>query len=682
MLQFIESGSTGEDMRLIVIFILCLVLLVEGILFILFTSPGNDLLLPFANSYLERKVPQVKVILKKFRLKPDSIGLIAELNDAIDIRAKGDIDLFSQHFDINYTVDAEEIKTPSLTIKEHITIKGNAKGYAEDMQIEGEGVAFKSAIRYGVSLVKQNLQNITIDIKDADLQSLLIVAGQKPYATGRVSLHANMPDFTPLSPQIDAIFGIKSGLLDSTLIAKDFNITLPAHTKYQTDLIIKTQERRVTFEGRFKSDLANLALKEGKYHLLSNTLSTGYHLVVPKLEKLSSLAKAPLRGNFVIDGTVSLKNNLPTVTGSTKSLGGIMEFNYSADTLIATLKKVHNATLLYKLGQPKYLSGLTTANTKLTSLKNLTGTFKVQTSGSANRDAVKKAFDLDLGKKFVLNAGIKGKLKDQKLFATLITKTSMANLKATAIQYNLNKASLSAQYLIDIPDMGKLQPLTGQAFKGDMRISGKIKQEKELVITGQGKEFGGHIDFTLINDQFKANVAGATVSKVMHMLDYPQVLEAITKAKVDYNIATASGTLHAKLDNARILPSKLTALLKQFKIIDLSKERFNNSTFDAKITKKLIDFTLNARNKNNYLLVKHGKLIKKTGAINAKVALNIKGKDLQAKLGGTIEHPKVSLDGSEYLENRVKEKLLNSTAGKKIKKKLGKQLDNFTKGLF
>jgi hypothetical protein len=665
-------------MRLIMIFVLCFVLLLEGVLFVLFTSPGNDLLLPFANSYLEQKVPQAKVVLKKFRLKPGSIGLIAELNDAIDVRAKGDINLFSQQFDINYTIDTEEIKTPTLTIKEHITIKGNTKGHADDMQIEGRGVAFKSAIRYGVSLIKQNPKNIKIDIKDADLQSLLIVAGQKPYATGRVSLHANMPDFAPLNPQIDAIFAIKNGVFNNTHIAKDFNITLPTHSRYQTHFVIKTQERRVTFDGSFNSDLANLALKEGKYHLLSNTLSTGYHLVIPKLEKLSNITKAPLRGEFVMDGTASLKNSLPTVTGRTQSFGGTMDFSYNADTLTAVLKKIHNTTLLYKLGQPKYLSGLTTANAKLTSLKNLTGSFKVQTSGNANRAAIKKAFDLDLGKKFLLNAGIKGKLKEQKLFATLITKTSMANLKATAIQYDLKKALFTSKYLIDIPDMGKLKPLTGKAFKGDMRISGQIKQAKDLVVTGEGKEFGGSIDFRLLNDQFKANVTGATVSKVMHMLDYPQVLEAITKAKVDYNIATASGTLHAKLDNARILPSKLTALLKQFKIIDLAKERFNNSTFDAKITKKLIDFTLDAKNRNNYLLVKHGKLIKKTGAINANIEMRIKGKDLQATIRGTTDSPKVSLDGSKYLEEKLKEKVLKSKTGKKLKKRLEKKLKGKT----
>jgi len=675
-------------MRLIIFIILFLVLLLEGILFILFTSPGNSLLLPLANSYLQQKIPQAKVQLKKFYLKPGSIGLIAEINDAIHIRAKGDIDLFSQHFDINYTVDTQEIKTPTLTIKEHITIRGNAKGNADDMQIAGKGLAFRSTLRYDLALVKQTPQNIKIDITDADLQSLLLIAGQEPYASGTLSLHANMPNFAPLNPQVNARFSIKNGLLDSKRIARDFNLTLPAHTGYQTDFIIKTEDRRITFNGSINSDLLNLALKEGRYHLLSNSLATQYRLTVPQLQKLSSIIQAPLRGELVMDGMVSVKKDRPVITAHTKSFGGTMDLTYHADTLSATLDKVHNATLLYTFGQPKYLNGTSTANATFSSLKNLTGTFKIQTSGSTDQTAIKKAFDMDLGQKFALNAAVKGKFKAQKLLATLIAKTTMANLKATAIQYDLDKASLKADYLIDIPDMGKLQPLSGKIFKGDMRVTGKISQAKDLRITGQGKEFGGTIDFKLLNDKLKADVKGATVSKIMTMLDYPQVLEAISQATVDYNIATASGTLHAKLDNARILPNQLTDLLKQFKIIDLTKERFNNSRFDAHITKEIINFTLDARNKNNYFTIKNGKLVKKTGAINAKADLKIKGKDLQATIRGTLDNPKVSLDSSHYIENMVKEKVKKKykkkidKTKKKIKKNVGEKIKNLTEGLF
>ena len=665
-------------MRLIIIFILCLVLLAEGILFILFTAPGNDMLLPFINRYLTHKIPQAKIEITKLRFNPSTIGVIAKVNDTVDVRAKGDINLLAQIFDINYTLDTQMIKTPALTIKEHINIRGNAKGSAEDMHIAGNGLAFKSKIRYTLSLLKQYPKDIKIDISDADLRSLLLVANQPAYATGHLTVHADMPDFTPLNPQINAVLGIKDGVIDNKRIAKDFGITLPAKTTYQTDFVIKTQNRHVTFDGNINSSLANLALKDGTYQLLSNTLHAQYQLNVPKLQKLSILTQTPLQGKFVLGGTLSLKNNIPTVTGSTKSFGGKTVFNYHADTLTASLSHIRNATLLRKLGQPAYLSGNSTINLKLSSIKNLTGFFETQTVGTLNKKVTKKAWGLDLGKKFTLNTHIKGTLKNQKLTATMISKTTMANIKATPITLDLKSTVLAANYLVDIPDMGNLQPLTTKRFKGKIRINGTLKKAKDLLVTGHGKEFGGAIDFTLKNNLFNADVTGVTVSKVMTMLDYPQVLEAISKAKVHYNTTSSAGTLHATLDNAKILPNKLTKLLKQFRIIDLTKERFNNSTFDAKITKKLIDFTLDARNKNNFFIIKNGKLNKKSGAINAKVDMKIKGKDLQATIRGTTDNPKVSLDGSKYLQEKVKEKILKSKIGEKFKKKLEKKLKGKT----
>jgi len=663
-----------------------LLLVLEGIIFILFTTPGNNLLLPFANNYLQQKIPQAKIVLKKLQLKPSSIAVIAEVNDAIDIRAKGDINLFSQYFDINYTVNTDEIKTPTLTIKEHISIIGNAKGHVEDIKIKGKGLAFHSSIHYAVALINQNPKNIKIDIENADLRSLLMIAGQKPYASGQVSLYADMPDFTPLNPQLNARFSIKNGLFNNTYISKDFNLTLPENSNYTTNFTIQTKNHYIAFNGAFNSNLVNLALKEGKYHLLNNTLTSQYRLNIPQLQQLSMLVNMPLKGNFIMDGTAAFKNNLPTVTGSTESFGGIINFNYTTDTFNAIVKKIHNKILFEKLGLPTYLNGKSTADIQFTSIKNLNGTFKIQTYGILNKSVFNKEFSMDLGEKFVVNAAAKGKLKKQKLFATLITKTTMANLKATKIAIDLNNGTLSSNYLLDIPDMGKLKPITGKTFKGDMQINGTVKRDKILTVTGHGKEFGGSIDFKLIEDRFKADVKGATVSKVLHMLDYPQVLEAVSQAKIDYNLADGTGTLHSTLDNAKILPNQLTDLLKQFKIIDLTKERFNNSKFDAKIGKTIIDFTLDAHNKNNYFIIKHGKLTKKTGAIDAKVDLKIKGTDLQATIRGTTEHPKVSLDSSKYLEKKLKDKVFKSKAGKKIKKKLksktGKQLKNLVEGMF
>ncbi len=657
-------------MRIATWIVLVMLLLLEAILFMAFTASGNDILLPFVNRYIQHKVPQAKIDIEKFRLKPDHIGVIAKINDTIDLKAAGALNALSRRFDINYILDTNQIKTPSLTINEHIHIHGNAKGTPNDMKIHGNGLAFGSKLRYQLALLKNMPQNIKIDINGANLKSLLAVAGQKPYSTGRLTLHANMPYFSPLNPQVRGTLNIKDGKLNSTLISKDFKINLPQQTTYSSNFVIKTQNKKVIFDGTLNSSLANLNLENGKFDILNNALSSNYKLNIAKLESLSSITKSQLRGDLTLNGTLHINKKSLAVDGESGSFGGKTKFAYQGDRLHAELLDIQNATLLYKLGQPKYLTGNTSATIDLNSIKNLTGKFNIATSGSADNKLLKEKFDLDLGDKFNLNANIRGKLKNKKMLASITTKTTMANLKLSPLNYDIKNKILSGDYTLNIPDLGKLKPLTKKSYKGSMSFIGNIKKDKALLITGEGKEFGGSIDFRLLDDNLIANATGITVSKLLYMLDYPQMLDAISKAQVKYNLKSKSGTMHAKLDNARILPTQLTKLLKQFQVIDLAKERFNDTTFDAKIDPQKIDFTLKAKNKNNYLIANPGRLIKKTDVINIKLNMKLKGVDLQATISGTTKRPKVSLDGSNYLKNRLKQK---------IKQRYGKQINNAKK---
>ena len=167
-------------MRLVIILFLLVLLCFEGVLFVVFTAPGNAMLVPVLNRYLSQKVPQAKIVIQKMRLKPDAIGVIAKINDTIDLKARGDIDLLTQAFDINYTIQTQEIKTASFTIKEPISIYGNARGTPEKMKVHGKGLAFKSKLRYGLSLLEKIPSNIKIDIQNADLKSLLATANKNP----------------------------------------------------------------------------------------------------------------------------------------------------------------------------------------------------------------------------------------------------------------------------------------------------------------------------------------------------------------------------------------------------------------------------------------------------------------------------------------------------------------------
>ncbi len=668
-------------MRYFVIGILVMVLAVQGVLLMLFTATGNDLLLPHVNAYLKENVKEAKVEVSEYRLGLDTLSFLAKVNDSIDVKAQGQIDLLAQTFDMDYILDTDEIKTETMSIKEKINVKGNVKGHQDDMKISGKGLAFESPIAYDLRKIDDTLQDIKIKTEKADISKILAVMGKDRYADGVLSIEIDMPKFDVENPQGKAKIFLQNMHLDTQKISKDFDIDLPAKTLVSAELDAVTKGELISLEGTVKSNIANIRLTKGTLNPLTKDLNGGYHVEVHDLSKFDALAKRKLHGTLDISGDVSQKNALLKVSGVTKSFGGKSSFVYEGDSLNARLENVKTETLLYKVGEKNYITGRATSKINLSSLKNLTGTFDTKVKGKVNTKVVKQMTKTDLGKTFMLDSQIKGRVKNQKIFSNIVSNTTMAKITADHFVYDLKKRSLQSDYKMNIPDMRKLEPLTKKAFKGNMYLSGKIQKEKDLVITGHGKEFDGSIDFRLQNDRLKAEIAGATASKVMYMLVYPQVIEAVTEATLDYDLKKRKGTVQGSLDNARILPSQLTYLLKQFAQIDLTREHYNNSKFFVNLDKQWVKFTLDARNKEDYITVSKGVLDKNTDAISAHVDVKIKEKEFAANIGGTLKHPKVSLDPSKYLEKKINKKL-DTLIDKNIKEKSGEQIKNLLKGFF
>ncbi|WP_309497226.1 hypothetical protein [Sulfurovum sp.] len=668
-------------MRYFIITFLVIILAIQGVLLMLFSATGNDLLLPHLNAHLKEDIKKYKVEVSGFRLGLNTLSFVAKVNDSVDVKAQGEVDLFDQTFDLDYTLEADEIKTQTITLKEDINIKGNVKGHEEDMKIRGKGLAFESQIAFDLRRVEDTLQDIKINMQKAEIGKILAVLNKNAYAEGLLTLEVDMPKFDANNPQGKAKIFIPRMTLNAEKISKDFDIHLPDKTLISADFLATSKEDLISLEGTLQSNLANLDISKGSYDPLTKKMDANYYLEVNDLSKFNALAKRELLGTLDIAGRVSQNKDVLQLSGSTKSFGGESDFVYKDDDLKLIFNNIKIETLLYKLGEKNYISGRTTANIHLSSVKKGTGTFDAQVKGNVNTKVVKEKTKTDLGETFYVNAQLKGDVKEKKIFSHIVLDTSMAKLKAERFVYDLEKRSLYSDYTMDIPDMRKLEPLTRKDFKGNMYMTGEIKKEKDLVITGQGKEFDGSVDFRLLNDNLKADIKGATVSKVMFMFGYPQVIEAISEAKADYNVKKRKGTVYGTLDNARILPSRLTAMLEQYAGMDLTHERFNNSKFVAKIDKKIIHFTLDATNKRNYIKVTKGFLDKSTDALRAHVDVEMEGKDISAIIQGTVDQPKISLNSSKYLEKKINKKL-DTLIDKNIKGENAQQLKSLLKGFF
>lgn len=668
-------------MRYLIIGFLVIVLAVQGVLLLLFTATGNDMLLPQVNAYLKEDIKKYDIEVSQFRLGLHSLSFVAKVNYSIDLRSQGKVDLLAQTFDMDYLLEAEEIETKKISIKEHIAVKGNVKGHKDDMKITGKGIAFESYVDFDLRKVDEELQDIKITMKKAEISKILAVLDYDVYAQGLLTLEVDMPKFDPEDPQGSAKIFIPHLTPNIKKIAKDFDVQIPPKSLIAVDMLASTKEGKISLEGSVKSNMANLTVDNGSYDPASKAFDVDYSLKVDDLSKLSRLSKKELRGSLALLGKASHKAKSLKVSGSTKSFGGQSRFVYKDDTLDMIFDNIKTETLLYKLGEKPYMSGSTRANIHLSSVKKGTGTFDVEVKGNVNTKVLKQNTKTDLGKTFYTHATLNGKVKEKKIFSKITLNTTMAKIKAEHFVYDMKKRTYGSDYSMDIPDMQKLKPLTKSQLKGDMYLSGEIKKEKDLVVTGHGKEFDGSIDFKLVNDDLKADLTGATASKVMVMMGYPKVIEAITQAKADYNVKKRQGIVHGTLDNARILPSQLTMMLEQFAHMDLAHERFNNSKFTIKIDRDIIKFTLDAKNKRNYIRVKNGILDKRSDMLNADVDVEMEGKDMAATISGPRAHPNVTLNSSVYLEKKIN-KNLDKLIDKNIKGENAEQIKSLLKGFF
>lgn len=666
-------------MKKFFILLVLIAVLIGSASFLAFTSGGNALMLPFINSYLKKSVEGAKVELLKLELKPGYLNASAKVNDAIDVNAEGPVDLLAQRIDLDYKIEAEKIISQEMKIDKAIHVSGEAKGKMEDMQITGNGKAFASDIHYDFNLHENQPRNIKLDLRDASIAEMLAIAGEKPYASGRMSIHVDMPVLDPDNPQGEAHLKVKDAVIDAATFKQEYNISLASDQLFSADITATAKGETLLAQGDINTSMGNIRVSETSYHLGEQRLDMDYLLNIPDLAKFKTLLERPLEGKLQVDGKASYQEEKVHVSGVTRSLGGESEFLYDNDALKAILTEVETAKLLMLLGQPAYAKGKLSANVILDSVRNLSGRFDLRSSGQAESSIVKKELDVNVGKQLNYDAIINGKIKNRKAHTDIKLNTTMGNLNMPDMTYDIAEGVLQSSYHLYVPDLSKLQPLTERRFRGDMDFRGKITKAEDLVVTGEGKEFDGSVAYRLVNDRIKAEAHGATVSKVMYMLGYPQVVEALSEAEVDYNFATKSGKVDAKLDSTRILSNQLTILLKQLTGIDLTNELYNQATFVSTLTPVKINFDFIAQNINSHFKIKNGILDKRNESINAAVDMRYKDKDLKARITGTLKNPKVNIDASEYLKSKV-EKKVDKLIEKKFKDKGDGQIKGLLKG--
>ncbi len=681
-------------MKKFVLWILGIILALFVLIFcVLFTPPGNALLKPIIQGQIDKYAP-IKLDLEKFSLGISSVELKIAHNDAIIITLGGDFSLFSQTLDVALKVDARDIavlgELVDTPLQGSFVINTTAKGSLEHLEVNTTSDIAKSFTDIRVTLQDFTPTAILANIKDAQIKEFLAMAGIKPYASGSLSLEADIKGDQNMNFNGNALLQIAQGLVDSTLIKKDFDIDVPK-TTFVTTLNALFDMDKLNHDFSFNGNIGNIH-SSGQTLLKTLSTNTSYAVDLSDLSAFTPLFSMPIRGSFNTKGEVKggmesleIKGN-SNIASSNTSYEALLK-NLAPDTIKAQVSNLKLDTLLWMIYMPRYADMRLNLNAVVSELdKGLSSKTDLTLTGTTNNAVMKKEFDLDMpNTKFNLTSGVV--LKQGIGEANSKLDSDIANLNLAKTQINLKDSSFVVPYVATIPNLKKLKFLTGMELAGDFKAQGTAKLKDTLYADFSTQSLGGSIDAKLDHNKLIASLKDVNTLKLFSIAQLKPVFSSNMNGDFNYDTLTEKGTLKAVLSNGKLMPNEITQLAEKYLKTDITKEAYEDAGLNATIDKKLITTDIGLKSNNTAIYAQGASIDTEKGKINADIKFQIKDKYIYLKARDNLASPSLSIDASDLIKAEASKALSKGAEqaidkyikDDKIKEGAGKLLNNLFK---
>lgn len=681
-------------MKKFVLWILGIILALFVLIFcVLFTPPGNALLKPIIQGQIDKYAP-IKLDLEKFSLGISSVELKIAHNDAIIITLGGDFSLFSQTLDLALKVDARDIavlgELVDTPLQGSFVINTTAKGSLEYLEVNTTSDIAKSFTDIRVTLQDFTPTAILVNIKDAQIKEFLAMAGIKPYASGSLSLEADIKGDKDMNFNGNALLQIAQGLVDSTLIKKDFDIDVPK-TTFVTTLNALFDMDKLNHDFSFNGNIGNIH-SSGQTLLKTLSTNTSYAVDLSDLSAFTPLVGMPIRGSFNTKGEVkggieSLEiKGSSNIASSNTSYEALLK-NLAPDTIKAQVSNLKLDTLLWMIYMPRYADMRLNLNAVVSELdKGLSSKTDLTLTGTTNNAVMKKEFDLDMpNTKFNLTSGVV--LKQGIGEANSKLDSDIANLNLAKTQINLKDSSFVVPYVATIPNLKKLKFLTGMELAGDFKAQGTAKLKDTLYADFSTQSLGGSIDAKLDNNKLIASLKDVNTLKLFSIAQLKPVFSSSMNGDFNYDTLTEKGTLKAVLSNGKLMPNEITQLAEKYLKTDITKEAYEDAGLNATIDKKLITTDIGLKSNNTAIYAQGASIDTEKGKINADIKFQIKDKYIYLKARDNLASPSLSIDATDLIKAEASKALSKGAEqaidkyikDDKIKEGAGKLLNNLFK---
>ncbi|MEN4052903.1 MULTISPECIES: hypothetical protein [Sulfurimonas] len=662
------------------------VLLVGVVYTLLFTSLGNGIIKPMIETEIQKQI-HLPSKLKRFSMGMSELDILLEINPNNTIILKGTYSLFSQSFDINYDVALRELSSLEALMKKKLNdsffTDGTVKGDMKFFTVNGKSDVAKSNTNYNIELRDFNPTSIIANIKNLDLSSLLHMLGEKKYADGAVDLKVNFKNITPHKLDGDILLLTKEGILNSSVMKKDFGITIPK-TRFAMNLDAKLKGDDVDYRYLLKSNLAKIS-SSGKVKPEPLSVAIKYGVDVEELAVLKPITGADIRGNLRLSGKVNgskekmLIDGRSDIADSKTTFAAVLK-DFQPKSVRANIKDLKLQKLLYMIKQPHYADALFDLDVAISNadVKNLQGTVKSRIkNGLLDSRYFTKAYKFKSPMpKTTFHATTTTTLNKDNIDTKVDIFSTLADLYVKKAHFDMKDAALKSDYKVKVHNLEKLYFVTERHLKGNFIANGELKKAKDLDFTMHSNIAGGKVDAKLHNDDFHADINKLCTLDILDMLIYPKIFKSNIDAKLDYNLSAQKGTFKGLLSNGTFTRNQALDLTKQYAHIDLYKQIFKGDV-SANINKENILASLDLKSNTSSITTKDTYLNSKTKRIKSVIDINANGNPLVVKLSGSVERPKVQVDASKILKKEA-----TKAVTKELEKHLGKDVRNLLKGLF
>jgi hypothetical protein len=657
-------------MRFIAVVMGTLFILFGATYWVVFTESGNKILIP----YMESKASEVlkaPVNILVFRLTPSSLALDATYQESLHVKAEGDLSIFSKSFNIDYLIEAENIKTEQIAINEPISLKGNAKGDLKDINIKGVGVVFEAPASYDVRLVNNALSRAIATVENISIQKLLGVANQPIIAHGRGDLHVNITDDAG-TPSGDAKIQIFEGMLDEKVIFEKYGVSLPPKVLYQANIDAKLQGTQVQANGVVDSSLARFLIESGLFDTKSRSWKSDFELFVPSLSAINTLAGMPLQGKMLVVGEASGDKREAQARAKTESLGGKIEAIYQGDNAYVNGENVDLEKILHTLVQPPLANGKMNFEFKMDSIANKKGAADLHISqGAILGSSMKELSGLDWPKSTSFGFKASADINDKKIGYDASVESELASVLDIKGEFDTVEVSTQAPFSLHVKELANLAFATGRTLHGSMQANGILRLENGIpYLQASTDVLGGQSVVTYENTTATLNAKNFSMQRLSEVVDFPHVLEATGEASARYDVALKQGEFSLLLPEGHLRQSELVGLVRALTGFDLVQETYTDSTVKGVVKDQMVGFDVSMLGKESFLRVEQGVLNLDKQTINAPFALKVQNKDLSGAIKGKMNEPKVSVRASEYIKKKIGkelEKHIPKEAGETVK---------------